>query len=233
MSAAYFSVRATPFSIFRLDRKVLHSKSSNHFFVRFELADEFKGLNAVAVFSREDLPEAQIHVPLENNEAKIPNSLYQASGVLIVSLWSGGVYTLGNVEIMIDKSDILELNPGEPEMDNIFVQSPSEGQIPFIRESEGEGESGGAENYEPEYYARGQWNKFRTGANGSNTAGAILAYFTHPTEFPNVGETQTLYIVTAAGEESIYRWDSADIKYYLVSNNYENLKIISGGNAHG
>ena len=72
-----------------------------------------------------------------------------------------------------------------------------------------------------------------TGGSGGGSGDEVLQYFTSPAEFPNVGDSNVLYIVTSFGEESIYRWDDVELKYYLLSNNYENILTISGGNANG
>ena len=63
--------------------------------------------------------------------------------------------------------------------------------------------------------------------------GSTLSYFGDASEFPNLGDETTLYIVTPIGKEAIYRWDGVELKYFVVSNNYNNVKIINGGNANG
>jgi hypothetical protein len=49
-------------------------------------------------------------------------------------------------------------------------------------------------------------------------------------EFPNSGNEGVLY--TDIVENKTYRWDSGQLKYYCVGSNYEDIKIINGGNAN-
>jgi len=49
-------------------------------------------------------------------------------------------------------------------------------------------------------------------------------------EFPNIGNEGVLY--TDIGENKTYRWDNNQLKYYCVGSNYEDIKIINGGNAN-
>lgn len=46
---------------------------------------------------------------------------------------------------------------------------------------------------------------------------------------PNRGSSDSVYFVK--DENSTYRWDEDESKYYCVGRDYENIKIISGGNA--
>lgn len=48
---------------------------------------------------------------------------------------------------------------------------------------------------------------------------------------PNVGSSSKIYIVE--DENATYRWDENTVKYYCIGRNYEDIKIISGGNAAG
>ena len=81
-----------------------------------------------------------------------------------------------------------------------------------------------------------------------NTSGGVIAsislpsggaseysfiFYSDMSEFPAVGSDKVLYIVTALGKESIYAWDTAELKYKVISNNYENVKVIDGGSANG
>jgi len=50
-------------------------------------------------------------------------------------------------------------------------------------------------------------------------------------EFPPVGNIDTLYIVKGIGDEGIYGWDADYDLYFLVSNNFNNIGIMSGGGA--
>ena len=85
---------------------------------------------------------------------------------------------------------------------------------------------------------------------GSVSEFAFL-YFDDTNEFPNLGNEKRLYIVITTGKEAIYRWDGTELKYYKISNNFENINddviesitervveeiieninIINGGNA--
>lgn len=49
-------------------------------------------------------------------------------------------------------------------------------------------------------------------------------------EFPNIGNEGVLY--SDIGENKTYRWDGTDLKYYCVGSNYEDIKIINGGNSN-
>lgn len=47
-------------------------------------------------------------------------------------------------------------------------------------------------------------------------------------EFPTIGKTGVIYIDTS--ENTLYRWDDTDLKYYCVgSNSNEEIEIIFGG----
>jgi hypothetical protein len=48
-------------------------------------------------------------------------------------------------------------------------------------------------------------------------------------EFPNVGDKGTFYVDTS--ENSTYRWDEDDMKYYCVGTDYKNIEEIDGGRA--
>ena len=54
-------------------------------------------------------------------------------------------------------------------------------------------------------------------------------YYDNKFEFPNIGNIDTLYIIKTIGEEAVYRWDSDEHKYYIISNNYHNITVIDGG----
>lgn len=47
--------------------------------------------------------------------------------------------------------------------------------------------------------------------------------------FPNVGKTGNLYIDTS--QNKTYRWDDNDLKYYCVGSDYNDIKVISCGDA--
>jgi hypothetical protein len=54
-------------------------------------------------------------------------------------------------------------------------------------------------------------------------------YATHY-EFPNVGKPGIIYIDVTANKT--YRWDEEQLKYYCVGSDYQDIKIIYGGNAN-
>lgn len=45
--------------------------------------------------------------------------------------------------------------------------------------------------------------------------------------FPSVGDSNLFYIDTE--NNSVYRWDGNEIKYFCIGKNYENIDVISGG----
>lgn len=49
------------------------------------------------------------------------------------------------------------------------------------------------------------------------------------TNLPNVGSEGTVYFVK--DENATYRWDDAGLKYYCTGRDYEEIKVINGGNA--
>lgn len=49
--------------------------------------------------------------------------------------------------------------------------------------------------------------------------------------FPTIGDEGLLYVDSTAN--CSYRWDSKELKYYIVGFNYNNIKNINGGNANG
>lgn len=79
---------------------------------------------------------------------------------------------------------------------------------------------GGYTGTEEEFYA----------ALGSTGAAAVFPAKTR-FEFPNVGNIYTMYIAT--DENKSYRWDDENLKYYCVGSDYQDIKIIDGGNANG
>lgn len=52
-------------------------------------------------------------------------------------------------------------------------------------------------------------------------------------EFPNVGHARCLYIATKEndGRGYLYRWDGAEQKYFRPFESFEDIEVISGGNA--
>ena len=49
------------------------------------------------------------------------------------------------------------------------------------------------------------------------------------TNLPNVGAVNHIYIVE--DENAVYRWDESNIKYFCIGRDYDEIKIINGGNA--
>lgn len=47
--------------------------------------------------------------------------------------------------------------------------------------------------------------------------------------FPPVGEPNLIYIDTE--NNSVYRWDGNEMKYFCIGKNYENIDVISGGSS--
>lgn len=50
-------------------------------------------------------------------------------------------------------------------------------------------------------------------------------------EFPTVGIKNNLYIDSENNKS--YRWDENSLKYICIGSNYEDIKIINGGNSDG
>lgn len=46
-------------------------------------------------------------------------------------------------------------------------------------------------------------------------------------EFPVVGKVDALYV--DATENSIYRWDNTNLKYYCIGRDYKEIEVIKGG----
>lgn len=61
--------------------------------------------------------------------------------------------------------------------------------------------------------------------------GAIIIRKSSYLEFPNIGNSDNLYIDTT--NQVIYRWDSVDLKYYKDSQDYNDINLINGGSADG
>lgn len=65
---------------------------------------------------------------------------------------------------------------------------------------------------------------------GGSTGQAVIQRDSY-LNFPTIGNEGLLYVDST--ENCSYRWDSKELKYYMVGFNYNNLKIIDGGNANG
>lgn len=53
----------------------------------------------------------------------------------------------------------------------------------------------------------------------------------YSTQFPNIGSNKNIYI--AEKENKTYRWDENNLKYYIIGSDYNDIKVINGGNANG
>lgn len=58
-----------------------------------------------------------------------------------------------------------------------------------------------------------------------------ITYANSYLEFPNIGNENNIYIDTNKNQP--YRWDNENLKYYKVGSDYNDIKIINGGNASG
>lgn len=76
-------------------------------------------------------------------------------------------------------------------------------------------------------------NEFDTcyGAVEINTigTGAIIPVDTRAL-LPSVGNTSSGYYIR--DEKALYAWDDKKLKYYCIGRDYENIKIINGGDAN-
>ncbi len=50
-------------------------------------------------------------------------------------------------------------------------------------------------------------------------------------EFPNIGNPAVEYIDKTANRT--YRWDEENMKYYCIGSDYNEIKVINGGDANG
>lgn len=61
--------------------------------------------------------------------------------------------------------------------------------------------------------------------------GATIVYKTSYLEFPTIGNSDNLYFDT--NKMVAYRWDNTELKYFKVSQDWEDIEVINGGNANG
>lgn len=59
--------------------------------------------------------------------------------------------------------------------------------------------------------------------------GGYVVQFNSKFEFPNVGDSQLLYIDISANKS--YRWDSDTMQYYCVASDYNDINVIDSGDA--
>lgn len=84
----------------------------------------------------------------------------------------------------------------------------------------------GLDGHTPEIGPNGNW--WIVGTDTGVPAASLLRYGSY-LEFPNVGQANALYLDTAANK--LYRWNGNDLHYYAVGTDYNDIKIIDGGNA--
>ena len=48
-------------------------------------------------------------------------------------------------------------------------------------------------------------------------------------EFPGIGKEKILYIDLST--DTLYRWDDINVKYYCIGSDYNNIKVINGGDS--
>lgn len=82
------------------------------------------------------------------------------------------------------------------------------------------------DGHTPEIGPNGNW--WIAGTDTGVPAASLLRYGSY-LEFPNVGQANALYLDTAANK--LYRWNGNDLHYYAVGTDYNDIKIIDGGNA--
>lgn len=58
-----------------------------------------------------------------------------------------------------------------------------------------------------------------TGGGATFTAESVL-------DFPTIGEVDTIYI--AKSENASYRWNDADLHYYCIGRDYNEIELIDG-----
>lgn len=69
-----------------------------------------------------------------------------------------------------------------------------------------------------------------SGGQSQTSATEIMITKNSKYEFPTIGSNKCLYI--SASENKAYRFDETQLKYYVVGSDYEDIKIINGGNAN-
>lgn len=57
-----------------------------------------------------------------------------------------------------------------------------------------------------------------------------VVYATTYFEFPNIGDTKSLYVDTT--NNRIFRWNGEDLKYYCIGSDYTEIEVINGGTAN-
>lgn len=65
--------------------------------------------------------------------------------------------------------------------------------------------------------------------NKTISANIVQIQYTSKLNFPNVGSERVIYIDTT--ENATYRWDAENLSYVCVGRDYNEIEILSGGNA--
>ena len=73
----------------------------------------------------------------------------------------------------------------------------------------------------------GQWEE---GCSSGGSGGGSAVQVDSISALPSLGNTGTVYFIT--DENAIYRWDEDGLRYVCVGRNYEEIKIINGGDAN-
>lgn len=58
-----------------------------------------------------------------------------------------------------------------------------------------------------------------------------VVYVDNFLEFPLIGKESNLYVTR--NDNKLYRWDDANLKYFIIGSDYNDIKIINGGDASG
>lgn len=57
----------------------------------------------------------------------------------------------------------------------------------------------------------------------------IILEFPTSLQFPTIGKEKTIYIDT--NKNKTYRWDDENLKYYCIGSNYDDMDLITCGDA--
>lgn len=84
----------------------------------------------------------------------------------------------------------------------------------------------GIDGASPFIGTNGTW---QIGDRDTGVSATPIAQHTNYDDFPLAGNESVLYIDRQANRS--YRWNQADMHYYVVGSNYDDIVIINGGNA--
>jgi len=142
--------------------------SKNYFYAGFRFSEQWEGLNQIAVFRSEQIP--QICVQIIDSMCQIPNEMLQIAGSVYVSIFAGDMRLTNEASFeVVSGGSICGDPPEPPEPTNVYVQTPGN-STPFIRESFGEFQ----------YFANGQWNTVSAAGNGNQPLNAYRQEFVIP-----------------------------------------------------